>query len=651
MSYQVLARKWRPATFEALVGQEHVLKALRHALDSERLHHAYLFTGTRGVGKTTIARILAKALNCETGVSATPCGVCASCVEISEGRSVDLIEVDAASRTKVEDTRELLDNVQYAPTRSRFKIYLIDEVHMLSGHSFNALLKTLEEPPEHVKFLLATTDPQKLPATVLSRCLQFNLKNLSAERIAHHLSYVLDEEGVANEEGALWQIGRAAAGSMRDALSLTDQAIAFGSGELKEADVSGMLGSVDRSQVYQLLSAVADDDPEAILASCAAMTELGVDFGLATDELCSVLHRTAIAQALPAAVDREFGDAERILELAGRFTAEDVQLFFELAQTGRDRLVQSADPRAAFEMLALRLLAFRPVAVLDTELRPEDVLEVVPPDAGEGVAAIKKPEPPPAATEKQPDIRGAHAPESVPPRDAALELGSEADEFFDPRRSLARPPRSDASEIPAGQVERSSPHATPTSGPRVTPDPAPDVYVAQTSKASAAHARSSVTSEDASGTGESSSRVSPDTQGSSNAPSQRDRSELPWHSVIEQLNLSGSARNVASHSVLVDRGEKEWCLHLDETRANLFNERHQQVLARALSDWCGAALSVRVSTGKVEAETPAARAVRMEAERLAEAEVAISKDPRVHQLLEEFEATVVEGSVSVSRDA
>jgi DNA polymerase-3 subunit gamma/tau len=576
MSYQVLARKWRPATFEALVGQEHVLKALRHALDNERLHHAYLFTGTRGVGKTTIARILAKALNCEQGVSATPCGVCSSCVEISEGRSVDLIEVDAASRTKVEDTRELLDNVQYAPTRSRFKIYLIDEVHMLSGHSFNALLKTLEEPPEHVKFLLATTDPQKLPATVLSRCLQFNLKNLSAQRIVQHLGVVLEEEGVASEEGALWQIGRAAAGSMRDALSLTDQAIAFGNGELKEADVSGMLGSVDRSQVYQLLTAVADDDPKAILAACAVMAEMGVDFALATDELCSVLHRAAIAQTLPEAVDREYGDAERILELAGRLTAEDVQLFFELAQTARGRLAQSSDPRAAFEMLALRLLAFRPVAVLDTALRAEDVVEVAQAGAGEGVPGVKKPEPPRAAS-----TIAKRAPQQAVATQASREA-AEPQEYFDPRRSLPRKP---------GTAEAGGTSATGAVA-----------------------------------------------------------AELPWHAVLEQLSLTGSARNVASHSILVERGQAEWCLHLDESRASLFNERHEQVLARALSEWHGSTLSVRVTTGRVDQETPAARSARLEAERLAAAEASIAADPRVRQLLEDFEGSVLEGSVTLSSE-
>ena len=303
MSYQVLARKWRPRTFREMVGQEHVLQALVNALDHNRLHHAYLFTGTRGVGKTTIARILAKCLNCESGVSSEPCGQCTACVEISENRFVDLIEVDAASRTKVEDTRELLENVQYAPTRGRYKVYLIDEVHMLSNHSFNALLKTLEEPPPHVKFLLATTDPQRLPVTVLSRCLQFNLKNMNPERIVQHLQFVLDKELVPFEESALWLLGRSADGSMRDAMSLTDQAIAFGSGKITETEVRAMLGTIDQGAINTLMTALANLDGKALLAAVEQLSEQSPDYAGVLAELLTLLHRIAIAQALPEAVD------------------------------------------------------------------------------------------------------------------------------------------------------------------------------------------------------------------------------------------------------------------------------------------------------------------------------------------------------------
>lgn len=370
MSYQVLARKWRPRTFRELVGQQHVLQALVNALDHNRLHHAYLFTGTRGVGKTTIARILAKCLNCETGVSSEPCGQCPSCVEINEGRFIDLIEVDAASRTKVEDTRELLENVQYAPTRGRYKVYLIDEVHMLSSHSFNALLKTLEEPPPHVKFLLATTDPQKLPVTILSRCLQFHLKNMDPERIVGHLQHVLEQEMVPFDDAALWQLGRAADGSMRDAMSLTDQAIAFGGGKVADTDVRSMLGTIDQNLVYQVLNALVSSDASKVLQAVDQLSQHAPDYGGALAELLSALHRIAIAQALPEAVDNSRGDREQLLELAQQLAAEDVQLFYQTALMGRRDLPMSPEPRAGFEMVLLRMLAFRPQGVHSVPTQP-----------------------------------------------------------------------------------------------------------------------------------------------------------------------------------------------------------------------------------------------------------------------------------------
>ena len=395
MSYQVLARKWRPKIFREMVGQEHVLRALINALDHDRLHHAYLFTGTRGVGKTTIARILAKCLNCESGVSSEPCGQCSSCLEIAEGRSIDLIEVDAASRTKVEDTRELLDNVQYAPTHSRFKVYLIDEVHMLSSHSFNALLKTLEEPPPHVKFLFATTDPQKLPATILSRCLQFNLKNMPPAQIVGHLQHVLQQEMVSFEEPALWLLGRAADGSMRDALSLTDQAIAFGSGKITELDARSMLGSIDLSYVYQILEAIARGEPGPVLEIVAKMAEHAPDFDASLIELISMIHRVAVAQAIPDAIDNSWGDAERVGQLAQAISAEDAQLYYQVAINGKRDMEFAAEPRSGFEMVLLRMIAFRPAAVLDESLSPED-LQRLPSNESHNVAvevdaAVKKP--------------------------------------------------------------------------------------------------------------------------------------------------------------------------------------------------------------------------------------------------------------------
>ncbi len=362
MSYVVLARKWRPKRFAEMVGQEHVLRALSNALDSGKVHHAFLFTGTRGVGKTTVARILAKSLNCETaGVSSNPCGVCAACREIDEGRFVDLIEVDAASRTKVDDTREMLDNVQYAPTRGRFKVYLIDEVHMLSNHSFNALLKTLEEPPPHVKFLLATTDPQKLPVTVLSRCLQFSLKRLSAAMIGERLKFIASAENLQFEPAAVALLARAAEGSMRDALSLLDQLIAFGGGAVSEANARAMLGTIDRGHVARLIEAVARGDGSALIAEVQNLDRDAPDYDRALVELAAMLQRIAIVQIVPEAapLDEDF-DSSMLLRLAQAISPEDAQLYYQIALGGRRDLNLAPEPRTGFEMTLLRMLAFRP---------------------------------------------------------------------------------------------------------------------------------------------------------------------------------------------------------------------------------------------------------------------------------------------------
>lgn len=357
----VLARKWRPKNFAQLAGQEHVVRALGNALSQNRLHHAYLFTGTRGVGKTTIARIFAKSLNCLTGITATPCGVCSACLEIDSGRFVDLIELDAASNTQVDNMRELLEGALYAPTSGRFKVYIIDEVHMLSKSAFNAMLKTLEEPPPHVKFILATTDPQKIPVTVLSRCLQFNLKQLPPALIFSHLQYVLEQENIDFEAGALQLVARAAQGSMRDALSLMDQAIAFSLGKVEEAAVRSMLGAIDQSYLFELLLALLSQDGVAMLAVADNMATRSIAFDAALQDLASLLHRIALAQTVPQAIAEDEPERQRILELAGSFAADDIQLYYQIAIHGRAEIELAPDEYAGFSMTLLRMLAFSPV--------------------------------------------------------------------------------------------------------------------------------------------------------------------------------------------------------------------------------------------------------------------------------------------------
>ncbi|WP_199436700.1 DNA polymerase III subunit gamma/tau [Vibrio owensii] len=376
MSYLALARKWRPNKFDQVVGQSHVLTALENALAQNRLHHAYLFSGTRGVGKTSIGRLFAKGLNCETGITANPCGECDTCREIDEGRFVDLLEIDAASRTKVEDTRELLDNVQYKPARGRFKVYLIDEVHMLSRHSFNALLKTLEEPPEYVKFLLATTDPQKLPVTILSRCLQFHLKPISVDDIHQQLDHILEKEQVSAEARALGMISHAADGSMRDALSLTDQAIALGNGTIQTDIVSHMLGTIDTDQAIHLLESISSKQPQQAMDKIQQLASNGVEWDGLLQQLASQLHRVAMYQALPSTLDQTQPDAEKIELLSKALTPQDVQLYYQIALKGREDLTLSPNGRVGMEMIVLRMMAFRPSAnnsanVISTSSQPQ----------------------------------------------------------------------------------------------------------------------------------------------------------------------------------------------------------------------------------------------------------------------------------------
>ena len=360
MSYQVLARKYRPRSFDTLVGQAHVVQALKNALDQKRLHHAYLFTGTRGVGKTTLARILAKALNCENGISSSPCGTCSVCAEIDQGRYVDLIEVDAASNTQVDNMRDLLDNAQYAPTQGQFKIYIIDEVHMLSKSAFNAMLKTLEEPPEHVKFILATTDPQKVPVTVLSRCLQFNLKQMPSASISEYMEKILKEEAINYEINAIYLIAKAANGSMRDALSILDQGIAYCGGTIEEATIKKMLGAIDQSYLFNLIQAVIDQDGQKVIEIAKHMDERNLSFEAALNDLANLIQIISVTQAIPESLEASYLDRDQVITLSKKISAEQLQLLYQITILGRRDLYLAPDEYAGFTMTLLRMLSFAP---------------------------------------------------------------------------------------------------------------------------------------------------------------------------------------------------------------------------------------------------------------------------------------------------
>jgi DNA polymerase-3 subunit gamma/tau len=658
MSYQVLARKWRPRTFAEMAGQEHVLQALINALDNDRLHHAYLFTGTRGVGKTTIARILAKCLNCEEGVSSTPCGKCSACTEIADGRFIDLIEVDAASRTKVEDTRELLDNVQYMPSHGRFKVYLIDEVHMLSGHSFNALLKTLEEPPAHVKFLLATTDPQKLPVTILSRCLQFNLKNLSPERIVEHLKFVLGEEKVPCEEAALWALARAADGSMRDALSLTDQAIAHGGGKLSETELSTMLGSIDRSWIIAICQALAERDSAQVLAQVALLAEHAPDFAGALSEMLSVWHRVAITQVVPEAADNSLGDQQVIMALATSLGREEVQLYYQICLLGKRDLPLAADPRSGFEMVMLRLLAFQPAPEMAMTPAPkQDTQESnasasLSPRLANGPAASGEPD---LASARE-VVESVKKPEALDVTGQALAppaCGPVVDPASESNESQEQHSDVEAASDVAPQNETVAIQQKPLQVPREqerTKNPASDFTMSIVESVSEPAPKPMAPPLVAP-----LSHTTVDNQQPVLAPVgdypidnlDNDR----WLVLCNALPVSGLLATVAANSVLEEnailaenKGQR-LVFRLEKGHDAVYDPAYQQRLADVLSEHFNQAVQVEIVIGEVSLETPYLYRLRKRAERQALAVQTLRDDPVAKALEKRFGATLDEASV------
>ena len=619
MAYQVLARKWRPRRFDDLVGQGHVVRALRNALERGQLHHAYLFTGTRGVGKTTLARILAKALNCETGVGADPCGTCDTCREVDEGRFVDLLEVDAASRTKVDQTRELLDNVPFAPVRGRFKVYLIDEVHMFSASSFNALLKTLEEPPPHVKFVLATTDPQKVPATVLSRCLQFNLKRLVPDEVQRQFRTVLEAEGIGFEEPALAQLARAADGSMRDGLSLLDQAIAFGAGRVGVDDVRAMLGSYGADMALDLVAALGRGDGAEILKLIARLAELTPDFSGVLTALLDQLHRIALYQQVPASLNAEDPDAEPIRALAAAISAEDVQLFYQVLLIGQQDLPLAPDPRTGLEMVLLRALAFRPVIgpsrgpgpgagasagnATTTQVSQQRASADAGPTVSSSARATISPSLPPAPVQNQ------AAADSVPVTPASATARASAQD-----RSVAR------ADARPGEAPKAMSAA---------PMPSVPVPSATTPPRSAA--------------------VGPDGAAALAMVEEQAQPSLDvaedWHQLVAQMGLAGLEGQLARHCAFGDWDGNRLKLVLDPSAATMRVAGAEQRLGAALARALGRPLSLQIDESSPPAETPAERKRRIDAERQAEAERYMMRDPVAAALRARFNADWLPGSI------
>ncbi len=639
MSYQVLARKWRPQTFADVVGQEHVLTALANGLSLGRIHHAYLFSGTRGVGKTSIARLLAKGLNCETGITATPCGVCDNCREIEQGRFVDLIEIDAASRTKVEDTRDLLDNVQYAPARGRFKVYLIDEVHMLSRHSFNALLKTLEEPPAHVKFLLATTDPQKLPVTILSRCLQFHLKALDVEQIRHQLEHILNEEHIAHEPRALQLLSRAADGSLRDALSLTDQAIASGDGQVSTQAVSAMLGTLDDDQALSLVEAVVDANGERVMSLINEAAARGIEWEALLVEMLSLLHRIAMVQLSPAALGSDMAAIEqRMRELARTVPPGDLQLYYQTLLIGRKELPWAPDRRMGVEMTLLRALAFHPRMPLPEPETPRQSFAPVAPTA--------------VMTPPQVQQSSAPAPQTSP-----ATLPASTSQVLAARNQLQRAQgvtKTKKSEPAAASrarpVNNSALERLASVSERVQARPAPSALETAPVKKEAYRWKATtpvVQTKEVVATPKALKKAlehekTPELAAKLAAEAiERD----PWAAQVSQLSLPKLVEQVALNAWKEQNGNAV-CLHLRSTQRHLNSSGAQQKLAQALSDLTGTTVELTI----VEDDNPAVRTPlewrqAIYEEKLAQARESIIADNNIQTLRRFFDAELDEESI------